>query len=120
MNIEFTPNELHTIAGCIYPYLDPSSEYTRDTVEDRQEVILHIARALLNEEYAVDLNEDECWDIRNFVHYTAMIGAESTGRGVHSKLWSALLQARGYTQLRYGDISDKSYADSTAHTDTRS
>ena len=112
MIIEFTPNELHTIAACIYPNFDPSSEYTRDTVEERRKVILHIARALLHEDGNVDLSEDECWDIRNFVPYSAMIGAESTGRSVHSKLWSALLQMRGYTKLVYGDIDDKSYADS--------
>lgn len=122
MQIEFTANELHTIAGALYPSVNHSEDYEHDRNECKT-LVLEIGRCLINETNVLEVTETQAWDIRDAVDYRTMMGPEITGRSVHRKIWVALLRENGYVEVQYGTESDSTYKDAKARrdadTDTR-
>ena len=121
MDIEFTANELHTIAGALYPNLNSTlyadtEELSQEELDSCQALILEIGRCIINDTGLLHLEEWQVWDIRDAVPYTALMGPEATGRSVHKKLWIALLKERGYSEVRYGNIGDSAYPNQNANT----
>ena len=122
MDIEFTANELHTIAGALYPDLNSTvyanaEELSLEELESCQALILGVGRCIINDTGLLSLEEWQVWDIRDAVPYTALMGPEATGRSIHKKLWMALLKMRGYSEVHYGDIEDAAYSKSSKDSD---
>ena len=122
MQIEFTANELHTIAGALYPDLNTvqyadAEEVSQEEIDACQTLILEVGRCIINGTGHLHLEEWQAWDIRDMVPYTALLGDEPTGRTVHRKLWEALLKEQGFGEVHYGNIGDSSYKDASAAKD---
>ena len=122
MDIEFTANELHTIAGALYHNLNSTlyadtEELSQEELDSCQALILETGRCIINDTGLLHLEEWQVWDVRDAVPYTALMGPEATGRSIHKKLWTALLKEQGYSEVHYGDIEDAAYSKSSKDSD---